>query len=129
MTRPDISQHAADFELARQILASDRPLSRLELSGLVHAFYVSTEKAIHQASCWLEQQKHEVPASAYDIFKVLANLGLLPASDLPAWHSIIDLRNKIVNDSLNLDEQLIQKLVKERKEQLVLDFLLRIYPD
>lgn len=119
MTRPDIAQHAAAFEQARQILASGRPLSRLEFSGLVHVLYVSSEKAIYQASRWLEQQGHEVPAAAYDVFSTLARLGLLPADDLPAWSTIINLRNHIVHDCLNLDEQLIQTLVQERKEQLV----------
>lgn len=128
MTRPDIAQHAEAFEQARQILAIGRPLSRLEFSGLVHALHASSEKAIYQASRWLEQQGHEVPTSTYELFKALARLGLLPTDDLCAWQTLIELRNTIVNDSLNLDEQLIKQLVLERKEQLVLDFLRRDYP-
>ena len=128
MPRPDIAQHAAAFEDARQILASARPLSRLEFSGLVHSLHASSEKAIYQANRWLEQQGHEVPAAACDTFSTLARLGLMPVEDLPAWNTIIDLRNQFVHDCLNLDEQLIQTLVLERKERLVLDFLLRDFP-
>lgn len=77
---------AASLEDARQILASGRPLSRLEFSGLQRALQVSIENAI------------------------------------------IGLRNRLVHDYMNLDEQLVKNLVLERKEQLVLDFLLRDYP-
>lgn len=120
---------AASLEDARQILASGRTLSRLEFSGLQRALQVSIENAIGKAKRWLKERDQIVPISAYDAFKALTDIGLLPANDLPAWNSIVGLRNRLVHDYMkNIDEQLVKNLVVERKEQLVLDFLLRDFP-
>lgn len=119
---------AASLEDARQILASGRPLSRLEFSGLQRALQVSIENAIGKAKRWLKERGQVVPISAYDAFNALASIGLLPADDLPAWNAIIGLRNRLVHDYMNIDEQLVKNLVLARKEQLVLDFLLQDYP-
>ncbi len=123
------AKQAANLEDARQILASGRPLSRLEFSGLQRALQVSIENAIGKSKRWLKERGQVVPISAYDSFSALSSLGLLPAGDLPAWNAIIGLRNRLVHDYMNIDEQLVQKLVMERREQLVLDFLFRDYPD
>lgn len=122
------SVQAAILEEVRQILASGRTLSSLELSGLLHALQVSIENAIGKAKRWLKERGQVVPVSGYDAFSALASLGLISSHDLSAWNAIVGLRNRIVHDYMNIDSKLVQNLVAQKQEKLVIDFLLRDYP-
>ena len=42
--------------------------------------------------------------------------------------AIIGLRNRIVHEYMNIDLQLIERMVLEQREQFVLDFLLLDFP-
>ena len=119
---------AAIFQAARDILRSGRPLTGLEMSGLLHALQVSAENAIGKAKHWLKASGSVVPISAYDAFAALVEAGLLPAQSLPTWNAIIGLRNRIVHEYMNIDLQLIEHMVLEQREQFVLDFLLLDFP-
>ncbi|MBS7351075.1 MAG: DUF86 domain-containing protein [Comamonas sp.] len=119
---------SAYLDEARQIVQSGRPLSGLEFSGLLHALQISVENAIGKAKRWLKAYGQVVPVSAYDAFVALAESGLIERADLPAWNAIIGLRNRIVHDYMNLDLGLVQQLVIQRKEKMIMDFLLRPYP-
>ena len=119
---------AAIFHAARAILRSGRPLTGLEMSGLLHALQVSAENAIGKAKHWLKASGSVVPISAYDAFAALVEAGLLPAQSLPTWNAIIGLRNRIVHEYMNIDLQLIERMVLEQREQFVLDFLLLDFP-
>lgn len=119
---------AAIFQAARDILQGGRPLTVLEMAGLLHALQVSVENAIGKAKHWLKATGAVVPVSAYDAFSALVEAGLLPAQNLPTWNALIGLRNRIVHDYMNINLQLIETMVLQRREQFVLDFLLLDLP-
>jgi len=115
---------AASLQQARDI-ANVRALTELEQAGMLHALQVCIENAIGKAKQWLKASGQVVPISAYDAFAALAQLGLLSAGELPAWKALIGLRNRIVHDYMNVSMPLVQEWVVQRREQFVLDFLLR----
>jgi len=119
---------ANSLQAVRDILASDRTLSGLEQAGLLHTLQVCIENAIGKAKQWLKASGQVVPVSAYDAFSALARLGLIDAKELPTWNAVLGLRNRIVHDYMNVDMSLLQNWVMQRREQFVLDFLLRPFP-
>lgn len=119
---------AAILQAACSILHSGRPLTDLERAGTLHALQVGTENAIGKAKQWLKAGGHAVPISAYDAFHALVQEGHLAAGQLPAWNAAIGLRNRIIHDYMNLDMQLVETLIREKKYQFIIDFLQTPYP-
>ncbi len=112
------------LDAARAILASGRPLTPLEQSGVLHALQVSIENAIGKAKRILKESGQTVPVSAYDAFRALASVGIIAPQDLPHWNAVIGLRNRIVHDYMNIDFAQVARLIQDRKEDFVIDFLM-----
>jgi uncharacterized protein YutE (UPF0331/DUF86 family) len=110
---------------AAAIAATGRPLTALEQSGMLHALQILVENAIGKAKQILKDQNLLVPVSAYDAFAALAEAGLLPHADLPAWNAVVGLRNRIVHDYMNINMELILQTIASGKHQFVVDFLLQ----
>ncbi|WP_334134043.1 type VII toxin-antitoxin system HepT family RNase toxin [Tepidimonas sp.] len=119
------AEQAAVLDEARRILASGRPMTRLEDNGLLHALQVLIENAIGKAKQWLKAQGRVVPVSAYDAFAALADAGFIDAEDLPRWNALVGVRNRIVHDYMNIDRDRIHELVRQEADRFVLAFLLR----
>jgi uncharacterized protein YutE (UPF0331/DUF86 family) len=85
------------------------------------------ENAIGKAKQLLKARGDQVPISAYDSFAALAERDLIPGDDLPAWNSAIGLRNRIVNDYMNIDMNLVLDLVRNEHYRFVTSFLLKRY--
>lgn len=122
------AEQAGVLNEARRILASGRPLSRLEDNGLLHALQVLIENAIGKAKQWLKARERVVPVSAYDAFAALADAGLIDAHDLPQWNALVGIRNRIVHDYMNIDMQRIHDLVRQEGDRFILAFLMRRSP-
>jgi len=103
-------------------------LTRLEQSGVLHAFQVLIENAIGKAKHTLKYSGCTVPASAYDTFKELIEQKVIPPADLDQWNAIIGLRNKIVHDYMNLDVRIVLERVKNNQYAVVVRFLLQGFP-
>ncbi len=99
-------------------------LSRLEQGGVLHAIQILIENAIGKAKHILKHLNKTVPISAYDVFEGLAENKVIPADDLNKWSAIIGLRNKIVHDYMNIDPEIVLRLVKNNEHGLVVRFLL-----
>nr|WP_300309951.1 HepT-like ribonuclease domain-containing protein [Halomonas sp.] len=77
-----------------------------------------------------------VPVSAYDAFATLARHQQINTSDFDAWNAAIGLRNRIVHDDinptvqdcLNLDMTIEQKLVRQQQYHFIRDDLMAL-PD
>lgn len=109
---------------AREAMASGRPLSQLEQSGMLHALQVLVENAIGKGKHWLKAQGGNVPVSAHDTFADLARSKLIPSEDLARWSAIVGLRNRIVHDYMNIDMSQIADLVQSGSDQFIVDFLM-----
>jgi uncharacterized protein YutE (UPF0331/DUF86 family) len=107
----------------RSRLLSDKSLSRLEQSGVLHILQVLVENAIGKAKHLLKAAGEPVPVSAYDAFASLHRRGDLNAADLEGWNTAIGLRNRIVHDYMNIDMELVLQLVREAHYRFIAEFL------
>lgn len=119
------SQYAALLDDARQQMATSGALSPLEQNGVLHAVQVLIENAIGKAKQCIKVRGETVPVSAYDAFAVLAQLKIISEEDLPSWNAAIGLRNRIVHEYMNLDIELVLKLVQENQLKFIIEFLLQ----
>lgn len=117
------NEQTALLDEAKQRILSGAPLSRLEQSGVLHALQVLIENTIGKAKHLLKSKEVEIPVSAYDAFASLGQHGLINAQDLEQWNSVIGLRNRIVHDYMNIDMQLIYKLITNDHHVSIADFL------
>ncbi|WP_373974913.1 DUF86 domain-containing protein [Chitinibacter sp. SCUT-21] len=123
----ETAAHAARQSLilqeARIRLVGHGALTPLEFSGVVHAWQVLVENSIGKAKHWLKYCGVAVPISAYDSFSLLRQLNLISAESLSGWQKAIGLRNRIVHDYLNLDDQVVIALIQSNADQFMIDFL------
>ena len=109
---------------ARSRLLASQHLTPLEQNGVLHGLQVLIENAIGKAKQLLEAPDEVVPISAYDAFAALARTGLVSQEKLPEWHGIIGLRNRIVDNYMNVDMDKILTLVSQGRYTLLLNFLM-----
>jgi uncharacterized protein YutE (UPF0331/DUF86 family) len=121
------AEQSAILQSARNIIFSGRALTALEQGGVLHALQIIIENAIGKAKHWIKVREQVVPVSGYEAFKLLANNGLVAQEDLPAWNALIGLRNRIVDDYMNIDIDQVLEIVRDGREQFLIDFLLREY--
>lgn len=62
--------------------------------------------------------------SAYDALAALTRLRVVAEEDLPAWNAAIGLRNRIVNEYMNIDIERVLGLVRADQHKFVAEFLL-----
>lgn len=117
-------QQTALLDEARAILLSERPLSRLEENGVLHAIQVLVENAIGKAKQLLKAAGKQVPVSAYDSFHFLADISVIAPGSLVAWNAAIGLRNRIVHDYMNIDMARVLELVRNGQYRFVTEFLM-----
>lgn len=117
------NEQMALLEEAKQRILSGAPLSRLEQSGVLHAFQVLMENAIGKSKHLLKSAGEPVPVSAYDAFANIEQHGDINSQELQQWNSSIGLRNRIVHDYMNIDMQLIYELITNDRHQFIAAFL------
>ncbi len=118
-------EQSALLAQARAILSTGRALTALEQGGVLHAMQVLIENAIGKAKQLLKASNQPVPISGYDAFNALTTCDLVPPADLAAWNAVIGLRNRIVHDYMNIEMDQVTDLVVARKDQFIVDFLLK----
>ena len=106
-------------------LKNGEELDALEENGVLHALQLLIENAIGKAKHLLKSMDIPVPTSAYDTFKELAQQKYIEKSRLDEWYAIIGLRNKIVHDYMNIDMRQVYKILDERLDRNVVEFLLQ----
>lgn len=125
----ETAAHAAKQDLilqeAQQNLDKVGRLTALEFSGAVHALQVLVENAIGKSKHWLKALQLPVPVSAYDAFALLQQKQLITPQDLAAWQRAIGLRNRIVHDYLNLNDDVIYQLIQTDAYRFMIEFLNR----
>lgn len=119
------AEQSALLAQAKAILKQGRTLTPLEQGGVLHALQILIENAIGKAKQWLKASEQPVPISGYDAFSALATSALIAPTDLPAWNTIIGLRNRLVHDYMNIDMDQVIAMLKADQEQFVVRFLLK----
>jgi uncharacterized protein YutE (UPF0331/DUF86 family) len=121
-------EQMALLDEAKQRILSGEPLTRLEQSGVLHAFQILIENAIGKSKHLLKSVGSTVPVSAYDAFASLAQKGEISLLALQEWNSTIGLRNRLVHDYMNIDMQLIYELIINDRPQFIAAFLRKPIP-
>lgn len=118
------AEQGALLDQARAVLQQGLELRPLEEAGVLHALQVLIENAIGKAKQLLKAAGQPVPVSAHDAFSALATHQLIDAADVPAWHAVVGLRNRIVHDYMNIDMVQVRAWVQAGKDHFVTHFLL-----
>ncbi len=118
------AEQRAILNAARSIIGGGRYLIPLEQSDVLHALQIVTENAIGKAKHWLKMNNLVIPVSAYGAFKALANADEIDHQAIPEWNAVIGLRDRILHDYMNIEFDQVITMIKERREQFIIDFLL-----
>jgi len=111
--RSHISSMEADLVGLTEII-SERDLSRYEYKACERLLQTLIEASIGIAKHWCK--KLGIPASpnAYDSFQRLHDKGIEDASP-SFWRSVIGTRNALVHDYLNIDQEVIESLIRDQQ--------------
>ena len=117
-----VAQHLSGLsELSESI--QQRPLTFNERSAVERNLQVLVEAAIGSSKHYLKKQNKPVPAEARaNIERVYELLGIT-APDINDMRGAIGMRNAIIHDYLNLDWRKIEPILKEKKYQLIADYI------
>lgn len=80
---------------------------------MLHALQILIENAIGKAKQLLKASQQVVPVSGHDAFKALTSHSFIDSATLPAWNTIIGLRNRIVHDYMNIDMNQVTQFVAD----------------
>ena len=120
-----VNESTEDLETLHVIL-KQRTWTRVERKGAERLLQTLVEACIVVSKHWLKQQNKVLPTDAYSVFEKLMELQLIPAEDAQEWQRIIGMRNAIVHDYLNLDEQVIKSIVVNKMYLKLQAFALNI---
>jgi uncharacterized protein YutE (UPF0331/DUF86 family) len=76
----------------------------------------------------LKSQGQTVPVSAYDAFTKLQTLGYISSDQLRDWTAAVGMRNRIVQEYLNVSMAVVEEIIVKQQYQLQIDFLMAEMP-
>ena len=120
-----VNESVEDLDTIYSIL-QERAWTRVERKGAERLLQTLVEACIGVSKHWLKQQNKVLPVDAYSVFEKLMELQLIPADEAQEWQRIIGMRNAIVHDYLNLDEQVIKAIIVNKMYLKLQTFALKI---
>lgn len=108
-----VNECVEDLEDIHQLL-QQRAWTRIERKGAERLLQILVESCIGLSKHWLKQQGRVLPSDAYSVFEKLIEMQLISADDSQQWQRVIGMRNAIVHDYLNLDEQVIKSIINTK---------------
>jgi len=108
-----VKESVEDLDSINQILKA-RSWTRVERKGAERLLQTLIEACIGVSKHLLKKQKKVLPSDAYSVFETLIELQQIPQEKAKQWKQIIGMRNAIVHDYLNLDEELIRSIIENK---------------
>ena len=121
--------HQQILDEARYRLGNDETFSEMEKQGIIHSLQIIIENSIGKAKHLLKIKQENIPVSAYDVFQVLEQTGIINPEDEKQWKKVIGFRNMVVHEYMNVSEEIVFYLVREQKYQFILDFLTKPFDE
>ena len=100
---------------------SERALSRYEYRAAERSLQVLFEACIGIAKHWSYAINKTAPADAYSAFEKLSQAGIIAVDNVP-WKQVIDMRNALVHDYLNIDPEIIRLVIKSQTYKELFEF-------
>lgn len=108
-----------DLDRLHEIFTETQP-SRFEMKVAERTLQVLIEACIGIAKHWVKAKRGTAPPDAYKGFEALSQAGI--DVDLALWRSIVGLRNALVHDYLNVDADVIRRVIQEKRYLELLEF-------
>lgn len=104
-------------ELLNEI--KDKPFdSKLEKLGLERITHMIIESIMDVGNMMIDGFIMRDPGSYHDIIDILIDERVLPAEDETAYKKVVDLRQVLVQNYLDVDDELLIKIMNEEKTTL-----------
>ncbi|MBA2778961.1 type VII toxin-antitoxin system HepT family RNase toxin [Billgrantia kenyensis] len=107
--RQHIEECETDIGTLNQI-AKGRPWTRLERHAAERTLQILIEGCIGVAKHWAKRETGKVSQSALGAFETLIERGVI-GHEVP-WRKVIGLRNVLVHDYLEVDEQVVAEVIQ-----------------
>ena len=118
--RSHIAQLHSELEGLNEII-SERPFSRYEYRAAERTLQIVIEACIGIAKHWNKMIYGTAPAEAYSAFQRLADFGIEEVKRTD-WRPIIGMRNALVHDYLNIDQEVVEFIIKSNSYVALVDF-------
>jgi len=118
--REHLSELKSELQGLTEII-EQRDLSRYEYRASERTLQILIEACIGIVKHWCYGLSKIGPADAYTAFEKLAQQGIESVNDVE-WRKIIDIRNALVHDYLNIEPEIIRVLIKKSTYNALLDF-------
>ena len=104
-----------------QLASIERPLNQFESLASERLLQVLIEACIGVAKHWVKHQGLGIASDANRAFVLLEQSGQWTSKELD-WRKIIGMRNALVHDYLNIDQQVILDVVNNGRYKVLADF-------
>lgn len=106
------------------LLSSKEIFSNIELRAAKNSMQVIVENSIGKAKRILKTYNCPViPQSGRDSINFLLDLGLIEDETASGILSAIGLRNAMIHDYMNFNNEILFSVIHEKKYQIIIDFL------
>ncbi len=116
-----IAEIEDDLKDLTQILNS-RSLTRHEYHSAERLLQVLVESCIGLSKQWIKLLEKTVPTDAYQAINILKSNGYISDEEELNWRKIIGLRNALVHDYLNIEPEIIKKIINDKFYTALIDF-------
>ena len=121
----EVTRHIDEYMQELDELSQIDQLNNRDYRAAERLLQLMTEVSIGLAKHWLKKHKSSTSSNAYQTFSELAQLGALTDTELLSWRKIIGLRNALVHDYLNIDQDIVKTIIKKQHYVTMHEFSLR----
>jgi uncharacterized protein YutE (UPF0331/DUF86 family) len=121
----EVKLHCANMNVqldSMKAIAQQRALTEVENYALERMMQLSIEAAIGLAKHWVKQEVGQAPGEAYAAFEQLKKLAAIDSDELALWHSIVGMRNTLVHDYLDVDRNILLKVLMNGEYEALFQF-------
>ncbi|MBE0459294.1 MAG: type VII toxin-antitoxin system HepT family RNase toxin [Pseudoalteromonas prydzensis] len=110
----EVTRHIEEYMQELDELSQVEQLNSRDYRAAERLLQLMTEVCIGLSKHWLKKYKSSTSSNAYQTFSELTQLGILTDEELLSWRKIIGLRNALVHDYLNIDQEIVTTIIKKQ---------------